>query len=86
LLSSTTDHNLFSEKMSGSEMSGLDGEDKKNKDNVVRLGTEALFAIAEELRQMYEADLRSKPSERLERLMRKIENGDGAALEPEPPG
>jgi hypothetical protein len=57
-----------------SEMSSPDH--KKKGDNVVRLGTETLFAIAEELRRMYDADLRSKPSERLERLMRRIERGE----------
>ena len=49
---------------------------KKNGDNVVRLGTETLFAIAEELRRMYDADLRSKPSDQLERLMDRIERGE----------
>ena len=44
--------------------------------NVVRLGTETLFAIGEELRRVYDADLRSKPSERLERLMALIERGN----------
>jgi hypothetical protein len=53
-------------------------DQKKHDDNVVRLGTETLFAIAEQLRRMYDADLRTKPSERLERLMRKIERGDDA--------
>ena len=43
--------------------------------NVVRLGTETLFAIGDELRRMYDADLRLKPSERLARLMRLIERG-----------
>jgi hypothetical protein len=43
--------------------------------NLVRLGTETLFAIGEELRRMYDSDLRSKPSERLERLMALIESG-----------
>jgi hypothetical protein len=43
---------------------------------VVRLGTETLFAIAEQLRRMYDADLRAKPSEKLERLMRRIERGE----------
>ena len=38
---------------------------------VVRLGTETLFAIAEQLRRMYDADLRTKPSDKLERLMEK---------------
>jgi hypothetical protein len=51
-------------------------DDNKKGDNVVRLGTETLFAIAEELRRMYDADLRSKPSEQLERLMRRIERGE----------
>ena len=57
-----------------SEMSSPD--DRKKGDNVVRLGTETLFAIAEELRRMYDADLRSKPSERLEKLMLRIERGE----------
>ena len=47
------------------------------RDNIVRLGTETLFAIGDELRRMYEADLRSRPSEDLERLMRQIERGEG---------
>jgi len=51
-------------------------EKKENKDNVVQLGTETLFAIGEELRRMYDADLRSKPSEKLEQLLRRIERGD----------
>ena len=51
-------------------------ENKKPHDNVVSLGTETLFAIAEQLRRMYDADLRTKPSDRLERLMRLIERGD----------
>jgi hypothetical protein len=51
-------------------------DQKKPDDNIVRLGTETLFAIAEQLRRMYDADLRTKPSERLERLMRRIERGD----------
>jgi hypothetical protein len=51
-------------------------------DNVVRLGTETLFAIGDELRRMYEADLRSKPSDELERLMRQIERGE--RVEPPP--
>jgi hypothetical protein len=49
-------------------------EDTEQK--VVRLGTETLFAIAEQLRRMYDADLRAKPSEKLERLMRRIERGE----------
>ena len=48
---------------------------EKDSGNVVRLGTETLFAIGDELRRMYDADLRLKPSERLERLMRLIERG-----------
>jgi hypothetical protein len=51
-------------------------DDDMKRDNVVRLGTETLFAIGEELRRMYDADLRSRPSERLERLMRRIERGE----------
>lgn len=51
-------------------------DDDTKRDNVVRLGTETLFAIGEGLRRMYDADLRSKPSERLERLMRRIECGE----------
>jgi len=61
-------------------------DDKKQQDNVVRLGTETLFAIADELRRMYDADLRSKPSSELERLLRKIERGEdppGGAPKPE---
>ena len=37
--------------------------DDEKKHNVVRLGTETLFAIADQLRRMYDADLRTKPSE-----------------------
>ena len=51
-------------------------DNDKQRDNVVRLGTETLFAIADELRRMYDADLRSKPSQRLERLMQLIERGE----------
>ena len=51
-------------------------DDDMKRDNVVRLGTETLFAIADELRRMYDADLRSKPSERLDRLMPLIERGE----------
>jgi hypothetical protein len=40
------------------------------------LGTETLFAIADQLRRMYDADLRTKPSEELERLMQRIERGE----------
>ena len=58
-----------------SEMSLPDPDDDM-KHNVVRLGTETLFAIAEQLRRMYDADLRTKPSEQLERLMRRIERGE----------
>ena len=50
--------------------------DDEKPGNVVRLGTETLFAIGEELRRVYDADLRSKPSERLERLMALIERGN----------
>ena len=51
-------------------------DNDKQRDNVVRLGTETLFAIADELRRMYDADVRSKPSQRLERLMQLIERGE----------
>ena len=73
--------------MGRSEMSGSDGDEqnKDKKDNVIRLGTEALIAIAEELRRMYDADLRSRPSERLERLMRKIESGEELPRNPQFP-
>ena len=65
-------------------MPGSDEADTKPTDNVVRLGTETLFAIGEELRRMYEADLRSKPSGELERLMRRIERGDEIKAQPVP--
>jgi hypothetical protein len=51
-------------------------DDKMQPDNVVRLGNDTLFAIADELRRMYDADLRSRPSDRLEQLMRQIERGE----------
>jgi hypothetical protein len=54
-------------------MSSPDDDPKKN---VVRLGTETLFAIADQLRRMYDADLRAKPSEQLEELMQRIERGE----------
>ena len=60
----------------------MSGDDRKGGDNVVRLGTETLYAIGEELRRMYEADLRSKPSAQLEQLMQQIENGED--VEPPP--
>ena len=50
--------------------------EEDTEEKVVRLGTEALFAIAEQLRRMYDADLGTKPSEKLERLMRRIERGE----------
>ena len=50
--------------------------EEDTEEKVVRLGTETLFAIAEQLRRMYDADLRTKPSEELERLMRRIERGE----------
>jgi len=46
------------------------------KDKIVRLGTETLFAIAEQLRRMYDAVLRTQLSEKLERLKRRIERGE----------
>jgi hypothetical protein len=60
----------------------MSGDDRKGGDNVVRLGTETLYAIGEELRRMYEADLNSKPSAELRQLMRQIENGED--VEPPP--
>jgi hypothetical protein len=51
-------------------------DDDTKRDNVVRLGTETLYAIGDELRRMYDADLRLKPSERLDRLMQRIERGE----------
>jgi hypothetical protein len=57
-------------------MSPPDDDDHKQRSNVVQLGTESLFAIADELRRMYDADLRMKPSKKLEQLMHKIERGD----------
>ncbi|HEY7246600.1 MAG TPA: hypothetical protein VH678_22230 [Xanthobacteraceae bacterium] len=57
------------------EMSATEDAEKK-KSNIVRLGTETLFAIGEELRRMYDADLRSKPSGKLEQLLQRIERGD----------
>ena len=50
--------------------------EEDTEEKVVRLGTETLFAIAEQLRRMYDDDLRAKPSEKLERLMRRIERGE----------
>jgi hypothetical protein len=60
-------------------MSSPDNEGPKDGGNVVRLGTETLFALAEELRRMYDADLRKKPSSKLEELMRRIELGEDIA-------
>jgi hypothetical protein len=51
-------------------------DDTRHDSNVVRLGNETLFAIGDQLRRMYDADLRKKPSERLEQLMRRIERGE----------
>jgi hypothetical protein len=53
---------------------------------VVRLGTETLYAIADELRRMYDADLRSRPSGQLERLMQRIEQGDDLSNQQEQSG
>jgi hypothetical protein len=61
--------------------------DKKNvPGNVIRLGTETLYAIADELRRMYDADVRSRPSEQLERLMQRIEQGDDVSDQREQSG
>ena len=57
------------------EMSVRD-DDTRQDSNVVRLGNETLFAIGDQLRRMYDADLRKKPSAELERLMRRIERGE----------
>jgi hypothetical protein len=54
----------------------MPNDDDTKGDNVVRLGTETLFAIGEELRRMFDSDLRLKPSERLDRLMQQIERGE----------
>jgi hypothetical protein len=51
-------------------------DDENKPDNVIRLGTDTLIAIGEELRRMYDADLRLEPSKRLERLLRWIEHAD----------
>ena len=61
----------------------MSGDDRKGGDNVVRLGTETLYAIGEELRRMYEADLNSKPSTELQRLMRQIENDEDVERPPQ---
>jgi hypothetical protein len=53
----------------------LPDDEKNGNENVVRLGTETLYAIADELRRMYDADLNSRPSEKLERLLQLIERG-----------
>jgi hypothetical protein len=50
-------------------------QEPEQPDNVVSLGTESMFAIAEELRRMYGSYLREKPPERIARLMRQIELG-----------
>jgi HAMP domain-containing protein len=55
---------------------GGSGDRTKLPSNVIRLGTETLYAIADELRRMYDADLRSRPSQDLERLIQRIERGD----------
>jgi len=57
-------------------MSPPDDPPKDDHDNVVRLGTETLFAIGDQLRRMYDSDLRAKPSPRLEELIRRIERGE----------
>jgi len=57
-------------------MSPPDDDGPNDGGNIVRLGTETLFAIADELRRMYDADLRQKPSAKLQELMRRIERGE----------
>jgi len=51
-------------------------DDTQPPDNVVKLGTESMVAIAEELRRMYAAYTREEPPERIARLMRQIERGE----------
>ena len=51
-------------------------KDVEPPDNVLRLGTESMVAIAEELRRMYASFLRQEPPERIARLMRQIERGE----------
>jgi hypothetical protein len=51
-------------------------KDKVVQDKVVRLGTDTLFAIGDELRRMYEADLNSPCSAELDRLMQQIKRGE----------
>ena len=58
------------------DRSNMSPPEADTEEKVVRLGTETLFAIAEQLRRMYDADLRTKPSEKLEQLMRRIERGE----------
>jgi hypothetical protein len=62
--------------MSGSDDDENGGDGKNDGHNVISLGTETLFAIAEELRRMYDSDVRSKPSKKLEQLMQRIERGE----------
>jgi hypothetical protein len=68
---------MMSSQVSHTEMSLPD--DEPDSSNVVRLGTETLYAIGEELRRMYDADLRSRPSEQLDRLLKHIERGEDLA-------
>lgn len=60
----------------------LPDDDDNRQENVVRLGTETLFAIADELRRMYDTDLCLKPSPRLERLIQQIERGEEPSAAP----
>jgi hypothetical protein len=63
---------------------GGSGDRTKLPSNVIRLGTETLYAIADELRRMYDADLRSRPSQDLERLIQRIDRGDMSAQAKKP--
>jgi hypothetical protein len=54
----------------------LSSDGKDPTDNIVSLGTQALFAIADELRRMYDADLRLKPSAKLDELLARIKRGE----------
>jgi hypothetical protein len=55
-------------------------------DNVVRLGRDTLFAIGDELRRMYAADLDTKPSPKLDRLIEQIKCGEELKAAPVPIG
>jgi hypothetical protein len=52
--------------------------------NVVRLGSEAMGAIGEELRRMYAFYVRQAPPDELAELMRRIERGEEVACATSP--